>query len=125
MVQTLNSEKELQDYGFQRLTNWELRNGQVKPQTIDWDNCAGWIYAFVTDIRVRYIGIASTVLRSRLDGYSYQLNDHVGINIKAMLEKNTEVKIFGIKRSEARKSELEEEESMLIRRFGPDWNVRD
>jgi hypothetical protein len=125
MVPILDPDKELQDYGFQQLTSWEIRNGKIKPQTLHWDNCSGWIYAFVSGVNVRYIGIASTVLRSRLDGYSYQPNDQVGANIKEVLENGAEIKIFGVKRPERTKSELGEEESMLIKRFGPDWNVRD
>jgi len=121
---TLNSEKEIQDHGFQKLTSWEIRNGKIKPERLDWDNCSGWIYAFVTGGCVRYIGIASTVLRTRLDGYSYQLNDTVGANIKKVLEDGAEVNIFGVKRPERTKPELEEEESMLIKKFDPDWNVR-
>ena len=75
-------------------------------------------------MRDRYIGIASTVLRSGLDGYSYQLNDPVGANIKELLKNGAEVKIFGVKRPERTKLELEKEESMLIKQFDPDWNVR-
>ena len=77
--------KELQNYGFQQLTSWEIRNGKIKPETLDWDKCSGWIYAFVTEGHVRYIGIESTVLRSRLDGYSYQLNDPVGVDLRRNL----------------------------------------
>ncbi len=116
---------ELQKRGFQRLTRWELLNGRVKPHTLDWDNCSGWIYAFVADRRVRYIGIATTVLRSRLDGYSYQTNDRVGACIKELLESGAEVEIFGTKRARESKSELEAEESELIKLFGTDWNVRE
>jgi hypothetical protein len=123
-VPTLKTYKELKDYGFQQYTSWEIRNGKIKPETLDWDNCSGWIYAFVTGVRVRYIGIASTVLRSRLDGYSYHLNDPVGANIKKVLKNGAQVKIFGVKRPERTKSELEKEESMLIKQFDPDWNVR-
>ena len=75
-------------------------------------------------MRVRYIEIASTVLRSRLDSYSYQLNDPVGANIKEVLKNGAEVKIFGVKRPERTKPELEKEESMRIKQFDPDWNVR-
>lgn len=75
-------------------------------------------------MRVRYIGIASTVLRSRLDGYSYQLNDPVGADIKEVLKNGAEVKIFGVKRPERTKPELGKEESMLIKQFEPDWKVK-
>lgn len=115
---------DLQQFGFQFLTNWELRNGKIKPQSIEWDNCAGWIYAFVTEGRARYIGIATTVLRSRLDGYAYQMNDRVGALIGALLENGVNIGIFGSRRPGISKMDLETEESTLIRAFAPDWNVR-
>jgi hypothetical protein len=121
----LDAYSELQNRGFQRLTRWELRDGRVKPLTLDWDDCSGWIYAFVSDRRVRYIGITTTVLRSRLDGYSYQTNDRVCAYIKELLESGAEVEIYGTKRTDESKSELEAEESKLIKIFSTDWNVRE
>lgn len=116
--------RQLRKYGFSRLTEWELRAGKCKPVVTDWDLVAGWIYAFVTDVRVRYIGIATTVLRSRLDGYSYQLNDSVGRSIREHLGGGGAVEIYGVQRCEVAKADLESEESQLIAAFKPDWSVR-
>ena len=124
-MSTPNDPSKLQQNGFQFLTNWELRNEKIKPQSVAWDDCAGWIYAFVTDRRVRYVGIATTVLRSRLDGYSYQTNDRVGTLIGALLGNGVKVEIFGTKRTGVSKSELEKEESRLIEALATDWNVRE
>ncbi len=114
----------IKEYGFQKLTNWEIRNEKIKPVSLEWDNCAGWIYAYVAEGNLRYIGITTSVLRSRLDGYSYQNNDRVGCEIMALLKRDVDVEIYGIKRPDMEKSELEGEESELIRKFDPEWNVR-
>jgi hypothetical protein len=115
----------LQQCGFEFLTCWELRNEKIKPQTVTWDDCSGWIYAFVTEGRVRYFGIATTVLRSRLDGYAYQINDRVGALIGALLNAGGKVEIFGTRRRGISKTELEVEESRLIKMFSADWNVQE
>ena len=115
----------LQRCGFEFLTCWELRNGKIKPQSLAWDDCSGWIYAFVTDGRIRYIGIATTVLRSRLDGYAYQINDRVGALIGALLNGGAKVDIFGMRRRGVSKTELEAEESSLIKMFATAWNIRE
>ena len=114
----------LQSYGFQKLTKWEIRKEKIKPATIDWDDCAGWVYAYVAEGKLRYLGITTSVLRSRLDGYSYQVNDRVGQKILNLLQRNVEVEIYGVKRPEVEKFGLEEEESRLIKELDPDWNVR-
>jgi hypothetical protein len=115
---------ELQQRGFERLTSWSLVSDRVKPLSCEWDNCSGWIYAFMTHERVRYFGIATTVLRSRLDGYSYQLNDVVGSRIMDALKEGLSVEIFGTRRPGIPKPQLEAEESALINEFNTAWNVR-
>ena len=117
-------ESDLQQHGFRYLAGWELRGNTIKPNSLDWEEVSGWIYAFAAEGYVRYVGIASTVLRSRLDGYSYQINDRVGTLIRESLERGCSVGIYGLERPEASREELEEQESTLIRNFGPDWNVR-
>lgn len=117
-------EDHLQNIGFAYLTDWEIRKGRVKAKSIAWDNASGWLYAFLSEGDVKYIGIATSVLRTRFDGYSYQINDTVGGNILQLLEAGQEVRIYGAKRPASSKQELEIEESELIRRFDPVWNVR-
>lgn len=118
--------KDLQTYDFEFLTEWELRSGKIKPLTTEWDTSSGWIYAFTVENRIMYIGIATTVLRGRLDGYSYQINDRVGILIRTQLESRKVVSIYGARRPGISKSDLEIEESSLIARFSTSvaWNVR-
>lgn len=116
--------KHLTDYGFGLLTSWQVRNGKTKPDTTEWDVVSGWIYAFVEGRTVRYIGIATTVLRSRLDGDSYQINDRVGAEVLRALKYGKDISIYGVKRRGVSKEALEREESALIARFDTLWNVR-
>ena len=113
----------LNKHGFVELTAWEIRNGRIKPVNTDWDDCSRWLYAFVVDDKVRYVGKATTVLRSRLDGYAYQIGDRVGSRIHDLLDAGERVRIFGAKRSQSTDAELEAEESELIKVLASDWNV--
>ena len=114
----------LKSHGFELLTRWTLRNGRIKPETTDWDNCSSWIYSFAFGRSIFYVGIATTVLRSRFDGYSYQINDTVGRNILERLQHGKRVDIYGLRRPGVEKSDLEKEESVLITKYDPPWNVR-
>ena len=114
----------LKSRGFALLTVWELRNTSIKPRCTCWDTTSGWLYAFVTNVRVRYIGMSTTVLRSRLDGYSYQANDRVGRLIRDQLAREVPVEIYGTKRNQLTRKRLEQEERLLINEFRPDWNAQ-
>lgn len=115
---------ELQDHGFEHITDWEKRRDRIKPASLEWEEQSGWIYAFATDNRVRYVGITTMVLRSRLDGYSYQIKDRVGNLIAESIGAGATCRIFGLRRGGAGEAELEEEEQELIALLGADWNVR-
>ena len=104
---------QLSSHDFEQLTEWTIRNDKIKPADFEWEECSEWIYAFKTGTKVRYVGIATTVLRSRLDGYSYQQNDRVGTLIKEQLESGTNVEIFGAKRLGRSKPELEAETTKI------------
>ena len=114
----------LNQTGFMYLTDWMLKGETIKPDTVSWDTTAGWIYAFVVDTQVCYIGITTGVLRSRLDSYSYQINDRVGACIKAELQSGRIVEIYGMPRKLVPQADLEREESQLISVHSPIWNVR-
>lgn len=120
----MTNASKLESHGFELLTTWELRNGKAKLKSTAWDDTSGWIYSFVVAKEVKYIGIASTVLRSRFDGYSYQLNDSVGHKIFKLLEDEVEVQAWGVRRGPVGREVLEAEESKLIEEFDPPWNVR-
>ena len=115
---------ELSILGFERVAKWTLHNETIKLDSLAWKDNAGWIYAFVTSVRIRYIGIATTILRSRMDNYAHLADDRVRPLIKATLASGTEVEIFGVRRRGISKGDLEEEELGLITEFKPDWNVK-
>ena len=118
------NEADLRQRGFQHVTSWEFRNGAIKPASLNWEDVSGWIYAFVAEGSVRYIGITTSVLRSRLDGYSYQINDRVGGLIRESLQAGCLVSIYGLKCPAQATQALGQQEKVLIRELTPDWNVR-
>lgn len=115
---------DLLNLGFEYLTEWELREEKIKPRSLDWEEASRWIYAFVAEGRVRYIGITTTVLRTRLDGYSYQINDRVGALVEKLLKAEQPVYIYGLRLPNYTKEELERQESELIKKLATEWNVR-
>ena len=114
----------MKEISFRKVSEWVLSNGRIKPHSLDWKECSSWIYAFVVDGQARYFGITNTVLRSRLDHYSYQVGDRIRALILRELEQGRIVEIHGLQRVGVSRSDLESEESRLIRKFGTDWNVR-
>ena len=114
----------LLDSGFEEISEWEIRNGKIKPTHLNWDETSGWIYAYATDHSVKYVGITTNVLRSRLDNYSYFVNDRVGALIKSELEAGASVRIYGLQRHAITQTELEKEELALIHSLDAEWNVR-
>ena len=116
--------RSLEDIGFQKLTAWTLVNDRIKPAGLSWKDCSSWIYAFIVDGRPRYFGVTNTVLRSRLDHYSYQAGDRVRTLIVRELTEGRSVEIHGVERAGVSRFDLEAEESRLIQEFGTDWNVR-
>ncbi len=65
------------------------------------------------------------VLRSRMDSYSHLANDRVRPLIRRCLDEGQDVEIYGLRRPGISKTELESEESRLIKLLKPDWNVRE
>lgn len=116
--------EQLASLGFEPVTTWEPHKGSIRLASFAWPETSGWIYAFVSEGCVRYVGIATTVLRSRMDGYRHQLNDRVGALIRRNLDLGFEVEIYGIRKPGATKEQLEIEETHLINHFGTDWNVQ-
>jgi len=111
-------------YGFEKLTQWVALKQKMKLESLAWPENAGWLYAFVTANRVRYVGITTMVLRSRMDSYRDLRNDRVRALIRSCLERNEIVEIYGLRRPKTSPIDLEQEESMLIRTLETDWNVR-
>jgi len=88
-----------------------------------WTDHGGWLYAFVVDNEVKYIGLTDGVLRTRLDHYRYsresqnaRLRDH----IIAELSASRRVQVFGWRQRD--KSILVSTEIELIAKHRPAWN---
>ena len=118
------SEETLEKLGFQKVSEWVLSEGRIKPKTLDWEECSSWLYAFVVDGKPRYFGITGMVLRSRLDHYSYQHADRVQRLIMAELNAGRAVEILALRRIGFSEQERAREESRLIDKYGTDWNIR-
>lgn len=115
---------DLAKHGFEHVTRWVRHNDTIKLESLAWKETAGWIYAFVSEGRVRYVGITTMVLRSRMDSYAHLSNDRVRPLILQCLNKGQEVEIYGLRRQGVSKSDLEMEESQLMKSLRTDWNVR-
>lgn len=118
------AQKLLADSGFEPITKWIADNERIKLESLAWNDVSGWIYAFVVNDRVRYIGITTMALRSRMDSYRDLANDRVRSLIRNCLEAGDCVEIYGLRRSGVTPRELEREESAFMEVFRTDWNVR-
>ncbi len=100
-----------------------MKGGKIKPATLDWEDHSGWLYAFVVQGEVKYIGLAGRVLRSRLDDYTYIKNSQttrLREAIFAELKAGRSVQIYGWK--EFKKDALIAEEVRLRATYRPPWN---
>jgi hypothetical protein len=110
--------------GFERLTRWVCHNDSIKLESLAWKEVAGWIYAYVSQDRVRYVGITTMVLRSRMDSYRDLANDRVRPLILSLLNEGHGLEVYGLRRAGITKADLETEERRLIHELQCDWNVR-
>jgi hypothetical protein len=54
---------------FELVTEWVMKGDRIALRALDWREHGGWLYAFVVDGEVKYIGLTNRVLRSRMDNY--------------------------------------------------------
>lgn len=73
---------------------------------------------------VRYVGITDRLLRSRMDNYRDLANDRVRSLIRKCLDQKEFVEVYRPRCLHLSRSEMEKEESLLMHKFGTDWNVR-
>ena len=66
--------KELVQIGFEPITEWVMKGEKIGPRTFDWQDHGGWLYAFVVNDEIKYIGLTDRVLRSRMSDYSHIKN---------------------------------------------------
>jgi len=110
--------------GFEPITRWIIKKGKIKPESLHWEEAISWLYAFVVDEKeLKYIGLTTRVLRSRLDDYSYiteEQCERMRALIMSELEKGRTVSIYGKKVEEG--IDLFSEEARLRSELSPPWN---
>jgi hypothetical protein len=115
--------EELVGVGFECVTQWVLKGQTIGPATFDWKDHGGWLYAFVVQGEVKYIGLTDRVLRSRLSDYAHNSNfqtTRLRGAILAELQRGRSVLVYGLKIS--RKEILAAEEGRLRAAYRPPWN---
>ena len=114
---------ELVQFGFALVTEWVLKGDKIGPRSFDWTDHGGWLYAFVVEGDVRYIGLTSRVLRSRMSDYSHIQNsqtDRLRELIRGELISGRAVQVFGWRQRD--QAILESEEARLRAVHRPPWN---
>jgi hypothetical protein len=111
------------ELGFEPITEWVIRKDKIKLQNLQWQDHAGWLYAFVVNDQVKYVGLTTRILRSRMDDYSYIREEqcaHKRTLILAEINAGNRVQVFG--RRFADEQELIAAESSLRQTFDLEWN---
>jgi hypothetical protein len=109
--------------GFQPITTWLECNGSIKLASLNWSDAGGWIYAFVIDKAVKYVGLTDRVLRSRMDDYRHIKEEQcvrMREQILAELQAGHVVTIYGKPTSD--KERLIADEDRYRRELLPPWN---
>ena len=100
-----------------------MKGEKIGPRSFDWKDHSGWLYAFVVDGEVKYIGLTDRVLRSRMSDYSHIKNTQT-IRLRELivdeLRAGRIVQVFGLR--EPNTVKLVAEESRLRAAHRPPWN---
>ena len=115
--------EDLTQFGFEPITEWIMKGDKIGPRSFVWKDHGGWLYAFVVDGEVKYIGFTNRVLRSRMMDYAHIKNSQttrLRELIVAELMAGRTVKVIGWK--EFNKETLVAEEKRLRALCGPPWN---
>ena len=100
-----------------------IRNEKLRAADLKWQDHGGWLYAFVVNDDVRYIGLASRVLRSRLDDYTHMKHEHSSRMRDAIFAEMTaghSVKKWGLKEPDP--TTLQSKELELRTKYSLPWN---
>jgi hypothetical protein len=114
---------DLVQLGFGPVTHWVLKGEKIGPASFDWRDHGGWLYAFVVEGEVKYIGLTDRVLRSRMSDYAHIKNsqtDRLRGLIMGELKAGRVVHVFGWKQQEV--NILKVEEARLRTAYKPPWN---
>lgn len=115
--------EDLQQIGFEPVTQWILKGDKIGPKSFDWKDHGGWLYAFVVSSEVKYIGLTNRVLRSRLSDYSHIKNSQTERIRNAIIRElmaGRAVDIIGWRESD--RDVLVAEEARLRATYQPPWN---
>jgi len=110
--------------GFEPVTQWVMKGERIGPASFKWQDHGGWLYAFVVDGEVKYIGLTDRVLRSRMSDYSHIKNsqtDRLRGLIVHELTAGRIVDVFGWKQRDV--DILRVEEARLRATYHPPWNL--
>ena len=106
-----------------RVTEWILRGGKIGPPSFEWRDHSGWLYAFVVDGELKYIGLTDRVLRSRMSDYSHRWDSQT-VRLRdliiAELAGGRAVDVFGWKQRD--RKVLVAEDGRLRLKYRPPWN---
>jgi hypothetical protein len=100
-----------------------MRGSKIGPMTFGWQDHGGWLYAFIVDEEVKYIGLTDRVLRSRMSDYSHIRNTQthrIREQIIAQLSAGRRVQVYGWRHRD--KAVLVAEELRLRAEHRPPWN---
>ena len=114
---------ELIKEGFEPVTEWIRKGDRIGPKSFDWADHSGWLYAFVVEGEVKYIGLTTRVLRSRMSDYSHNRNsqtDDKRALVMEALSAGKQVHVFGRKHRD--EVTLVTEEARLRALHVPSWN---
>ena len=115
--------EDLIQLGFRPITDWVVKGNKIGPRSFRWPDHSGWLYAFVVEREVKYIGLTTRVLRSRISDYSHVTESQStrlrGL-IQSELRAGRNVGIFGL--TEPAPTRLVAEELRLRALYRPPWN---
>lgn len=109
--------------GFEPVTEWVMKGDRIAPRSSDWSDHGGWLYAFVIAGEVKYIGLTTRVLRSRIRYYSHIKNsqtNHLRELVSEALSRGARVDIYGLRQHD--EAVLVAEEARLRALYPPPWN---
>ncbi|MCL2846004.1 MAG: hypothetical protein FWE23_11260 [Chitinivibrionia bacterium] len=119
MENSLNSITEL---GFEKVGEWVLKNGKIEA-VLNEDKRAqeNFIYAFVVNEKVMYIGKTSRTLKARMQNYtncdeSQTANVRICEEVKNILKNSGEVLIYAMPNGDL--------EPKFIKMLSPEWNIQ-
>jgi len=114
--------KDFEQLGFGPVVRMLASGDRLSPDNHKWQDNGGWIYAFVADGEVMYVGKCTTVLRNRLDAYRFGPDHGKRIREFAIeqISNGKEVWLYGLPTDDY--EFMDREERRLIREYRPPWN---